>query len=157
MRIVVGVAERGAPGLLAELARILPLSGAELLLAHVIDNGVRGELDLTRGRLLPRPLPPHRLRSIGEAERQAASAAVAESAEAVRALGVRAETVIAEGEPGRMLCRLAEERRCGLVVVAVRVDRSFEPSGPRSVGHTARFVLDHSPCPVLLLRGHQTG
>jgi len=24
--------------------------------------------------------------------------------------------------------------------------------GPKSVGHVARFVLDHAPCPVLLLR-----
>jgi nucleotide-binding universal stress UspA family protein len=26
------------------------------------------------------------------------------------------------------------------------------PAGPGSVGHTARFVLDHAPCDVLLLR-----
>ena len=25
--------------------------------------------------------------------------------------------------------------------------------GPASVGHTARFVIDHAPCDVLLLRG----
>jgi nucleotide-binding universal stress UspA family protein len=24
--------------------------------------------------------------------------------------------------------------------------------GPRSVGHVARFVMDHSPVPVLLIR-----
>jgi len=24
--------------------------------------------------------------------------------------------------------------------------------GPKSVGHVARFVLDHAPCPVLLIR-----
>ena len=24
--------------------------------------------------------------------------------------------------------------------------------GPKSVGHVARFVLDHAPCPVLLAR-----
>jgi nucleotide-binding universal stress UspA family protein len=26
-------------------------------------------------------------------------------------------------------------------------------TGPPAVGRTARFVLDHAPCPVLLLRG----
>jgi hypothetical protein len=26
------------------------------------------------------------------------------------------------------------------------------PTGPPSVGHTARFVVDHAPCPVLLVR-----
>jgi hypothetical protein len=24
--------------------------------------------------------------------------------------------------------------------------------GPKSIGHVARFVLDHAPCPVLLVR-----
>ncbi|GAC1656538.1 MAG: hypothetical protein NVS4B12_29030 [Ktedonobacteraceae bacterium] len=24
--------------------------------------------------------------------------------------------------------------------------------GPKSVGHIARFVVDHAPCPVLLVR-----
>jgi Arsenical pump membrane protein len=28
------------------------------------------------------------------------------------------------------------------------------PSGPKSVGHVARFVLDHAPCAVLLVRGN---
>ena len=154
MRILVGIAERGGPELLGELDRLLSLSGTDLLLAHVIDTGARGEVELARGHLLPRPLPPHRLRAIGEAERQAAQAALKEAAEAGRALGVDADTVVAEGEPGRVVVRMAEERACALVAVGARVNRRDEPPGPHSVGHTARFVLDHSPCPVLLIRGH---
>jgi hypothetical protein len=30
--------------------------------------------------------------------------------------------------------------------------RDQPPVGPKSLGPTARFVSDHSPCPVLLLR-----
>jgi nucleotide-binding universal stress UspA family protein len=153
MRILVGVAERGAPELLADLHRVVPLRGAELLLAHVIDNGARGEIDLARGRLLPRPLPHHRLRSIGEAERRAAMSALEEAAAAAVALGAATETIVGEGEPGRLLSRLAGERDCHLVAVASRADRRDERPGPHSVGHTARFVLDHSPRPVLLVRG----
>lgn len=154
MRILVGIAERGGPELLRELDRLLSLRGSELVLTHVIDTGARGEVKLARGHLLPRPLPPHRLRAIGEAERQAADATLKESAEAARALGAGAETAVAEGEPGRVVARMAEERACALVAVAARVNRRDERPGPHSVGHTARFVLDHSPRPVVLMRGH---
>lgn len=156
MRVLVGVAERGAPQLLAELDAVLPLGQQELVLVHVIDNGARGEVELARGRLLPRPLPPHRLRSIGEAERAAAEAALEEAMASARARGAEARTVAAEGEPGRVLSRLAEELACDLVAVAARIDRR-EERGPHSVGHTARFVVDHSPRPVLLLRGRPGG
>jgi nucleotide-binding universal stress UspA family protein len=153
MRVLVGIDLRGGPLLLGLLDRLLPLSGQETVLAHVIDNGMRGELDLARGRLLPRPLPHHHLRAITEAEREAARAALEEAARAAEALGALPRTVLAEGEPGRVLSRLAEEWACHLAVVAARSGRGPEPPGPRSVGHTARFLLDHSPRPVLLLRG----
>jgi nucleotide-binding universal stress UspA family protein len=153
VRVLVGVAEHGAPGLLAEIDRLIPLDGQELLLVHVIDNGMRGEIDLARGRLLHRPMPHHRLRAIGEAERRAAEAALREAAEVAARFGATAETVAAEGEPGRVVAGIAAQRGCQLVAVASRVDRRDERPGPHSVGHTARFVLDHAPCPVLLLRG----
>lgn len=153
MRILVGVAERGAPELLAELDRVRPLREDEVLLAHVIDNGMRGEVELHRGHLMPRPLPQHRARAIGEAEREAARLAAEEAAGVAVRLAARVEVSVEEGEPGRVLSRLAELRGCDLVAVAARVDRGDLRPGPHSVGHTARFVLDHSPRPVLLLRG----
>jgi nucleotide-binding universal stress UspA family protein len=153
MRILIGVAERGAPELLAELDRLVPLRGTELVLVHVIDNGARGEMDLARGGLLSRPMPRHRLRSIGEVERRVAELALDEAATVAKSFGARPEALSAEGEPGRVVSRLAEEHSSDLVAVAARVDRHRERPGPHSVGHTARFVLDHSPRPVLLLRG----
>jgi nucleotide-binding universal stress UspA family protein len=83
-----------------------------------------------------------------------AEAALKEAAGAARALGADVETVAAEGEPGRVLARLADERACALVVVGASVDRR-EQLGPHSVGHTARFELDHSLRPVLLIRGQR--
>ena len=52
---------------------------------------------------------------------------------------------------------LAEALRLGqaasLVVLHARESPHSHPvSGPPSVGHTARYVLDHSPAHVLLLR-----
>jgi hypothetical protein len=42
----------------------------------------------------------------------------------------------------------------GRPLPADRLER-IGAAGPRSLGHTARFVVDHSPCPVLLLRHSQ--
>jgi nucleotide-binding universal stress UspA family protein len=56
------------------------------------------------------------------------------------------------GEPGREICGVVAEVGARLVVLfSSRHTRAA--SGPRSVGHTARFVLDHAACPVLLVRG----
>ncbi|MDQ6772609.1 MAG: universal stress protein [Candidatus Dormibacteraeota bacterium] len=153
---LVGVAERGAPELLAELARLGVLRQGEVILAHIVDTGARGEVDLPRGRLVHRPLPPHRARVMGAAERHAAAAALAEATAAAKALGaVVASTQLADGEPGRALSALAVEHGCSLVAVASRMEGWHgERPGPHSVGRTARFVVDHSPCPVLLVRGH---
>jgi nucleotide-binding universal stress UspA family protein len=153
MRLLAGIAASGGLEPLGELDHLLSLRDQELVLVHVIDNSARGEMDLARGRLLPRPLPPHRLREIGQAERQAADATLREAAAAASALGARPETVVAEGEPGRVISELAARRGCELVAVTAREDRGVERPGPRSLGHTARFVTDHSPCPVLLVRG----
>jgi nucleotide-binding universal stress UspA family protein len=157
MRVLVGVARRGAPELLEDLDRLLPIRDMELLLVHVIDNGARGEIELARGRLLPRPMPPHRLRTLGDAERHAAQQALEEAVRAAASLGARTETAVAEGEPGRVISRLAEVRVCDLVALTVREDRGAERAGAHSLGHTARFVSDHSPCPVLLVRGRRPG
>jgi nucleotide-binding universal stress UspA family protein len=153
MKVLVGIDRRGGPILLNALNHLLPLAGQEVVLAHVIDNGMRGELQLTRGRLLPRHLPPHHLRAITEAEREAAEAALNEASRAAEMLRAIPYPVLAEGEPGRVLSRLVAEEGCHLAVVAARSGKRPEPPGPRSVGHTARFVLDHCPRPVLLLRG----
>ena len=153
MRILVGVASRGAPELLRALDPLLSLSGQELVMVHVLDNGAREEMELAGGRLRSRPIPRHRLRKIGEAERQAARAALDEAVEVALALGALPETLVEEGEPGATLCRRIEERDCDLAVVAPDADLRAIRAGPKSVGHTARFVLDHSPRPVLLIRG----
>jgi len=48
---------------------------------------------------------------------------------------------------------LAAEWKADLVLVCARTRYSeSEPIGPGSLGHVARFVVDHAPCPVLLVR-----
>jgi nucleotide-binding universal stress UspA family protein len=152
VRLLVGVGEAGAPDLLTRVGRLVPLRGQEVLLVHVVDTGVRGELQLGRERVPRRPLPPHRARAVGDAEREAARSLLDEAAAVARELGAEAYARPAEGEPGRVLCALATEHGCTAIAVGARGVRSDRP-GPHSVGHTARFVLDHAPCPVVLVRG----
>ena len=154
MRLLVGIGEAGAGELLARVGRIVPLGGNEVLLVHVIDPRARRELNLGRERAPHRPLPPHRERALGLAEQEAARSVLAEAVEVARRLGAEPYARPAEGEPGRVLCAHAAEHVCSAIAVGARVRLGPpERAGPHSVGHTARFVLDHAPCPVLLVRG----
>ncbi len=155
--VLVAVSEVGAgPELEAALASVR-LAGRTLLLAHVIDNGARGDMELIRGRFLGRPLPGHRLRDIGAAERDAATSILAEAATVAERLGAGCETWLGEGEPGRELVRLAAGGGCELIVIGARPPEPELRPGPHSLGSTARFVVDHSPVPVLLLRREGRG
>lgn len=152
MRLLVAIAEVGSGELLLAVDRLLPLRGREVMLVHVIDTGARDEPDLARG-YLPSP-PQYRQRVIGEVEKRAARQVLEESRAVAVRLGATVAVGVGEGDPGRVLCALAAQHRCELVAVAssVRGGRSVERLGQRSVGRTARFVLDNSPCPVLLVR-----
>ena len=57
------------------------------------------------------------------------------------------------GRPEQVIVSLAGELTAQLVVLHARESPQAYPRvGPPSVGHTARFVVDHSPTIVLLLR-----
>jgi nucleotide-binding universal stress UspA family protein len=60
--------------------------------------------------------------------------------------------IVRLGEPGREICSAAAGWQADLVVLRASRRERPEP-GSRSVGHTARFVVNHAPCPVLLIRG----
>jgi nucleotide-binding universal stress UspA family protein len=78
---------------------------------------------------------------------------MAESQRAAQAAGLTAATVIARGRPEEVIVRTAADRTVDLIVVRAAEGAAGQPRlGPASVGHTARFVLDHAPCDVLLLR-----
>jgi nucleotide-binding universal stress UspA family protein len=122
---------------------------------HVIDTRPRKDIDLIRERFLRPPMhpphhapppihPPHHIpreEEMSEAERASAQEILNEG----RRYLASAETF--------EIVNLAAEWRADLVVVSSRaVYRERREIGPKSVGHVARFVVDHAPCPVLLLR-----
>lgn len=121
-----------------------------LSILYVIDTRPRKDIEHTRERFL-RPSEPPRSREdqMQEADEASAQDILNEG------LGYfpSAEKIQRQGRPEREIVNTAAEWQADLVILCPRVEYGGKPTiGPKSVGHTARFVLDHAPCPVLLVR-----
>jgi nucleotide-binding universal stress UspA family protein len=153
MVILCAIGLRRGPQLLQRLT-LLRGSEEDLLLVHVIDAAPRQGWEQTPRPLHPGPHPhAERDRYMNEAEIRSGEAILAEAqAEALR-LGWTAAVRLERGNPERVLVQIAQEIGAILLVEFARELPEGHPIvGPPSVGHTARFVLDHASCPVLLLR-----
>jgi len=149
MRILCAIGTRRGSEVIRQVAPITR-EGDELVLVHVIDEGPRHDLDRLRG-----PLHPHHehREELDAAEEEAGKAMLKEAlAEAAR-LGLTASERLERGRPEHVVVELAGKTNAELVVLYARESPQGHPRiGPPSVGHTARFVVDHSPTHVLLLR-----
>ena len=130
--------------------QMLPANELTVGLIYVIDSGPHGELERQRERFLRGPaLNPRRSEQLRSAETGAAQDILEEGTKYLPG----AERIQRTGRPEREIVTFAREWRADLVVICPRSPQSVGPLlGPKSVGHTARFVLDHAPCPVLLVR-----
>jgi len=156
MRVICAIGQRGGSELVQRLAGIVG-DRAECLLLHVIDTGPRHDLeDYLRGPLHRRPdhcEPPHEA-AIKAAEETAGRSAVEEALAAAQHAGLKAETSVKEGKPEEIIVQIARDVEAELIVIWAGEGAAGHPHiGPAAVGHTARFVIDHAPCEVLLLRG----
>jgi len=171
MNILCAIGIRGGGEL---VQRVLKVTGPahELHLLHVIDAGPRHTLEHLlhgpRHRAAPPPPPrgppppppgphppppPERDRRISEAEESAAAAALDEARLEAERAGFRFHLHSASGRPEQLVVATAERLDCQLIVIRASEGGAGAPRlGPASVGHTARFVLDHAPCDVLLVR-----
>lgn len=146
---------------------LLPLlpADASIEVLHVVDEAGRLELEFQRFRRPGgggpgwperRPSPPGRHRLPPDQERRIEQAEAAGEevilATAMAALGREAQPMVLRGRPEREIVARAEASRAGLVVLAARPYEAPTPSGPHSIGHVARFVIDHAPCPALVVR-----
>lgn len=134
-------------------AELLPLTRVEtVLLAHVIDAGARGDVEIGRDRyLLHRPLPEHRVQELSEAEQGKARDALVFAHQALTAAGVpeaALREVVLHGKPREALRDLAVQQEASVTVVPARPGKP----GPHSLGKTARFLTDHVSGAVLLIR-----
>jgi nucleotide-binding universal stress UspA family protein len=122
-------------------AALVRAPGDEVTLLHVIDAGA---VDAAQGAftaLLGRggAGPGGRLEAMAEA----AATEVLEAA--ADRLARPAQQLRRRGRPEREVVQAA--RDATLLILA----RQGAETGPRSLGKAARFVVDHAPCPVLLV------
>lgn len=123
-------------------------------LLYVIDSGPHGEIERQRERFLRRPTPPpHRHAQMQQAD----EATTQDILEEGHRYFADAELLQHSGRPEREIVNCAQAWAADLIVIGARSSQSAGPPlGPKSVGHVARFVLDHAPCPVLLVRKQTT-
>jgi nucleotide-binding universal stress UspA family protein len=119
-------------------------------LLHVIDSGPREDIGRARERFLRKPgPPPGREEEIRRTEMASAREILEEGLQHLPG----AEILERQGRPEREIVNGAAEWGADLLIICARAQYGDRPSlGPKSVGHVARFVLDHAPCPVLLVR-----
>ena len=153
MRVLCAVGQRGGPELVKRVAEILH-SGTELLLLHVIDTGPRHDLKHLIGSLRHGPAAgPARERELSAAEESVGNDSLAETQAAAEAVGFVTRSSQVSGRPEEVILKIAADEDVSLICMSAREGAEGHPHiGPASVGHTARFVLDHAPCDVLLLR-----
>ena len=144
MRALVWIIEDTWEATVAEAAAFLP-SDADVTLLHVASTEAETLAGAVRRGLLCRHQPP-----------EAAPAGLREiSEQAAHELLAEAQTRL--GRPARLEARrgrvehevVAAAEPMDILVFARDGDR--ERLGPRSLGPTARFVVDHAPCRVLLI------
>ncbi len=157
MNVLCAIGIQGGPEVVQRVVRALG-SGQALHLLHVIDAGPRHTLEAflrgpgPRRRARPPP-PPGRAQPIDRAEEEAGAAALEEARREAERAGVHFSAQVERGRPEQIIVRIAQERRCDLTAIQANEGAEGRPRlGPDSVGHTARFVLDHAPCDVFLLR-----
>ena len=132
------------------LSTLLPVGERTIGLLYVTDSGPRGEIERKREGLL-RPRTPSG--PLGGRMHQAEVAAAQDILQEGQRYLPDTEILHREGKPEREIVQCAAEWHADLIIMSPRSPRYAGPTlGPKSVGHVARFVLDHAPCPVLLLR-----
>lgn len=119
-------------------------------LIYVIDEGPHGDMERQRERFFRSPeLKPERKEQIQQAEDATAQDILGEGSRYLPG----STSFKRKGRPEREIVACASEWSADLVVLCPRSPQSGGPTiGPKSVGHVARFVVDHAPCPVLLVR-----
>ena len=146
VRVVVWLVEGTWQGCLDAAAQILP-PDARVTLLHVTPSDVGEVTEAATAGLLGRAFRAHRpIRRFEEVADE-------EAAEILKAAAARlgredTELVHRRGRVEREVVGAAAEG-VDLLVVARDGDRSR--LGPHSLGHATRFIVDHAPCPVLLV------
>ncbi len=142
--VLVWVAE-GTWHACVDAARRLAPPGAEITLLHVTSQEIPGAASGAYAGLLGRGHPE---RDPGSRVEELAAASAGELLDAAaRRLARPCAQTRRRGRAEREVTAAAEG--ADLLIVARDGDRTR--AGPRSLGLASRFVVDHAPCPVLLV------
>src|SRR5579875_2430492 len=120
-----------------DAALSLAPAGAGITLLAVADTGTAEAAHGAFGRAAPDPA--------GRLEANAEAAAHQLLDAAAERLGRPARRVLRRGRPEHEVTSAAAD--ADMLIVA----RDVAAPGPRSLGKAVRFVVDHAPCPVLLI------
>ena len=99
---------------------------------------------------LPEVLDPEFL----DTERTWAEETLAAAAGRAAAAGLEAETIIAKGPAVQGVCDTAERRRAGMIVIG---SHGWGAMMSLIFGSTTLGVLQHAPCPVVVVRDDPAG
>jgi nucleotide-binding universal stress UspA family protein len=99
------------------------------------------------GMPLPEMLDPEFI----DAERTWAEETLEAASRRAAAAGMEAETIIAKGPAVQAVCDTAERRQAGLVVLG---SHGWGAMMSLIFGSTTLGVLQHAPCPVVVVRDH---
>lgn len=58
------------------------------------------------------------------------------------------QMLILRGSPGLMICQVARQRQCDLIIMGRNQNHQL---GSFLMGSTSSYVLHHSPCPVMIV------
>jgi nucleotide-binding universal stress UspA family protein len=144
MTVIIWITE-GTWQATVDAARAYAPAAADLALLHVTSGDVTETARGAFAGLLGRDRPGRDPGSKVEALAQAAAAALLD--DAARRLGRPAARLERRGRVEREVVRAADG--ADLLICARDGDRAH--LGPRSLGPASRFVIDHAPCPVLLI------
>jgi nucleotide-binding universal stress UspA family protein len=158
-RVLVALAGTEDSALIAQVTQVLGAGGLpiELTLLHVEETGPRE----FAAHGLPLRSGPWPGRAGNEVEQRLAAADDRRAAELLEAWHERfaaamplAEIshVVARGRPEREIVAAADRLAADMLILSARPRTGPTEAGPRSLGHVSRFVVDHSPVPVLVVR-----
>jgi nucleotide-binding universal stress UspA family protein len=146
VRVVIWLVEGSWQGCVDAAVDIIP-AGARVGLLHVTPSDVSEVAEAATGGLLgrafPRRAPAHHF---GDLTKEAAAALLSSAAARLGRQDV--DLLSRQGRVEREVV-LAVSEDIDLLVAARDGDRSH--LGPRSLGPTTRFVVDHASCAVLLV------